>query len=75
MKIAIKNFDNKQVREVELELSFCGTEFDPIDRFGLGRVEYARLHRVNLGGASVPPVPVRPVSPLFLTRHLNLRAF
>lgn len=62
-----------QVRRIEdatLELS--GSERDPIDQMGLGRIVDARLHRVDLT-AGTPPLPRRPLTPLFTLSRLRPR--
>ncbi|MBM7367269.1 acetoacetate decarboxylase family protein [Gordonia hydrophobica] len=62
-----------QTRAVHLdEFRVVGTERDPIDRLGLGAVVDARLHRVNLS-AGVPPIPLRPLTPLFSLTRLRPR--
>ncbi|MGV9673922.1 acetoacetate decarboxylase family protein [Nocardia sp. NPDC003482] len=55
-----------EVREVEdFTLELRGSERDPIDHMGIGSVIEARLHRVDLYGGWVPPLPLRPLTPLF----------
>lgn len=62
-----------EVRDVEMDLKVDGSERDPLHQMGLGAITAARLYRVNLA-AGLPPLPILPVSPLYLTRHLNMRA-
>lgn len=62
-----------EVRRVEdLTLTIGGSERDPIDQMGLGRVIEARLHRVDLTAAR-PPIPIRPLTPLFTAARLRPR--
>lgn len=61
-----------ETRRVDLEVEVGGSERDPLHRMGLGRVVEARLHRVDLSAGS-PPVPVRPLTPLFSATHLRPR--
>ncbi len=61
-----------ETRRVELDLEVGGSERDPLHLMGLGRVVDARLHRVDLS-AGRPPVPLRPLSPLFSATHLRPR--
>lgn len=62
-----------EVREVtDFELRLGGSERDPLDQMGLGRVIQARLHRVDLS-AGRPPLPLRPLSPLFTMTRLRPR--
>ncbi|WP_433565027.1 acetoacetate decarboxylase family protein [Nocardia sp. CA-151230] len=61
----------RRVEDFTLELG--GSERDPIDQMGLGRVIEARLHRVDLFAAGLPPIPLRPLSPLFAASHLRPR--
>ncbi|UQW99222.1 acetoacetate decarboxylase family protein [Streptomyces sp. RerS4] len=62
-----------EVREVTgFELTVGGSERDPLDQMGLGRVLEARLHRVDLTAGS-PPIPLRPLSPLFTATRLRPR--
>ncbi|CAM5325629.1 hypothetical protein TPAU25S_03286 [Tsukamurella paurometabola] len=62
-----------EAREVQLDdFRIGGTDRDPIDRMGLGPVVEARLHRVNLS-AGIPPVPLRPLTPLFSLTRLRPR--
>ncbi|GLE53193.1 hypothetical protein ATCCBAA256_27550 [Mycobacterium montefiorense] len=60
-------------RVVDLSLEIGGSERDPIDQMGIGRVLDARLHRVNLLGVWVPPVVLRPLTPLFAMSHMRPR--
>lgn len=62
-----------EVRDVSLELKLGGSERDPLHEMGLGPIVHARLHRVNLSAGIVPPLPIKPISPLYLTRRLNMR--
>lgn len=62
-----------EVREVtDFELCIGGSERDPIDQLGLGQVVQARLHRVDLS-AGLPPIPLRPLTPLFTATRLRPR--
>ncbi|RJQ73746.1 acetoacetate decarboxylase [Pseudonocardiaceae bacterium YIM PH 21723] len=62
-----------EVRRVEdFQLTVTGSERDPIDQMGLGRVIEARLHRVDLPTSRVL-FPVRPLSPLFAASRLRPR--
>lgn len=62
-----------EVRRVEdFTLEIAGSERDPLDQMGLGRVIEARLHRVDLL-APIPPIPLRPLTPLFGLTHLRPR--
>lgn len=62
-----------EVRRVEhFELTIGGSERDPLDQMGLGRMVDARLHRVDLT-AGLPPIPLRPLTPLFTTTRLRPR--
>ncbi|MUL67759.1 acetoacetate decarboxylase [Mycobacterium sp. CBMA 234] len=62
-----------EVRQVvDFDLSIAGSERDPLDQMGLGRVIEARLHRVDLS-AGLPPVPIRPLTPLFTATRLRPR--
>ncbi|MGO3327276.1 acetoacetate decarboxylase family protein [Gordonia sp. (in: high G+C Gram-positive bacteria)] len=49
-----------------------GSARDPIHLMGLGPAVEARLHRVNLT-AGTPPVPLRPLTPLFSMTRLRPR--
>ncbi|MCC3769770.1 acetoacetate decarboxylase family protein [Streptomyces sp. UNOC14_S4] len=61
------------VREVTgFEITLGGSERDPLDQMGLGRALEARLHRVDLTAGS-PPIPLRPLSPLFTASRLRPR--
>lgn len=62
----------REVRRVELTLELGGSARDPLASMGLGPVQEARLHRVDLGAGSLP-LPVAPVSPLWLADHALLR--
>ncbi|MFI6040183.1 acetoacetate decarboxylase family protein [Nocardia sp. NPDC051321] len=63
-----------EVRRIEdFTLKLDGSERDPIDQMGIGRVIEARLHRVDLLGGWLPPIPVRPLTPLFTMTHLRPR--
>lgn len=62
-----------ETRDVRLDdFRIGGTERDPIDRMGLGAVVSARLHRVDLS-AGTPPIPLRPLTPLFSLTRLRPR--
>ena len=62
-----------EVREVtDFALDLGGSERDPLDQMGFGGVVQARLHRVDLT-AGRPPVPVRPLSPMFIATRLRPR--
>jgi acetoacetate decarboxylase len=61
-----------EVRSAHLEVSFAGSDTDPLHQMGLGRQVEARLHRVNIS-AGRPPIPIRPLTPLFSTTHLRTR--
>ncbi|WP_341268262.1 acetoacetate decarboxylase family protein [Gordonia malaquae] len=62
-----------ETRTVHLDdFRIRGTERDPIDRMGLGAVVDSRLHRVDLSAGS-PPIPLRPLSPLFSLTRLRPR--
>lgn len=62
-----------EVRHVEdFSLTLGGSERDPIDQFGLGRVVEARLHRVDLA-AKAPPMRLRPLTPLYTATRLRPR--
>ncbi|MDJ0392653.1 acetoacetate decarboxylase family protein [Rhodococcus sp. G-MC3] len=62
------------VHDVQFDLKVGGSESDPLDQMGLGDVVHARLHRVDITAPLLPPLPIRPIAPLFLARHLGLRA-
>jgi acetoacetate decarboxylase len=62
-----------EVRRAQLEVTLRGSERDPLHEMGLGRVLGARLHRVDLGGR-LPPLPIRPVSPIWFARNLLARS-
>jgi acetoacetate decarboxylase len=63
-----------EVRRVEMNLRFTGTENDPLHNMGLGKVIEARLHRVDLSGGLIPPIQIpRLRTPLFLLRQFNPR--
>ncbi|WP_336670874.1 acetoacetate decarboxylase family protein [Tsukamurella sp. USMM236] len=62
-----------ETRAVHLdEFRIAGSDRDPIDRMGLGEVVDARLHRVDLS-AGIPPIPLRPLTPLFSLTRLRPR--
>ncbi|QFU87083.1 hypothetical protein [Amycolatopsis sp. YIM 10] len=62
-----------EVREVTgFDLRVGGSERNPLDQLGLGRVIQARVHRVDLS-AGLPPLPLRPLSPLFTVTRLRPR--
>jgi acetoacetate decarboxylase len=62
-----------EVRRAELEVTIAGSERDPIDELGFGRVRAARLHRVNLGAGLDVPHTASLASPLFFVRSLMRR--
>ncbi|KAA0024097.1 acetoacetate decarboxylase family protein [Antrihabitans cavernicola] len=63
-----------EVRQIEdFELQIGGSERDPLDQMGIGRVLDARLHRVDLHSGPIPPLPVRPYTPLFAATRLRPR--
>ncbi|MBF4997013.1 acetoacetate decarboxylase family protein [Nocardia sp. BSTN01] len=63
-----------EVRRIdEFTLEFAGSERDPLDQMGIGRVVEARLHRVDLPGVWIPPIPVRPLTPLFMLSRMRPR--
>jgi acetoacetate decarboxylase len=62
-----------EVRGAQLEVTITGSERDPLDDLGLGRVLAARLHRVDLGG-SMPPIPVGVISPIAYAKYLLMRS-
>lgn len=62
-----------EVRQATLEVEVHGSERDPLDELGLGRVLDARLYRVDLG-AGMLPVPIAAVSPLAYARQLLFRS-
>ncbi|MGE5612727.1 MAG: acetoacetate decarboxylase family protein [Bacillota bacterium] len=64
----------REVHAVDLDFEMRGSDRDPIDRMGLGEVVGARLHRVDLTASMVPPLPLRPVPPTYVPRHLCMRA-
>lgn len=61
-----------ETRRVDLELTVDGTERDPLHLMGLGDVVDARLHRVDLSAGS-PPLPLRPLTPLYSLTRLRPR--
>lgn len=61
-----------ETRRVDLDLTVDGSERDPLHLMGLGAVVDARLHRVDLS-AGRPPVPLRPLTPLFSVTRLRPR--
>lgn len=61
-----------ETRRVDLNLQFQGTDRDPLHLMGLGDVIEARLHRVNLS-AGQPPIPLRPLTPLYSITRLRPR--
>ncbi|MFC5144671.1 acetoacetate decarboxylase family protein [Streptomyces aureoversilis] len=62
-----------EVREVTaFELTVGGSERDPLDVMGLGPPLQARLHRVDLTTGS-PPIPLRPLSPLYTATRVRPR--
>lgn len=62
-----------EVRRAELDVEIVGSARDPLHEMGLGRVVEARLHTVDLTTPWVPPLPVRPLTPLFTATHFNPR--
>jgi acetoacetate decarboxylase len=62
-----------QVREVDVDLQISGSEADPLHEMGLGPVQQARLHTVNIAAGLGVPIVVRPVAPTFLLRRLRPR--
>ncbi|MFB6723970.1 acetoacetate decarboxylase family protein [Kribbella sp. NPDC056345] len=61
-----------ETRRVDLNLTVGGSDRDPLHLMGLGRVLEARLHRVDLAAAR-PPLPLRPLTPLYAVTHLRPR--
>lgn len=62
-----------EVRRVDgVDLTIGGSERDPLDQMGFGAVIEARLHRVDLS-AGRPPVPLRPLTPLYTMTRLRPR--
>jgi len=62
-----------EVRRIDdFTLELAGSERDPIDQMGIGRVIEARLHRVNLLGVWMPPIPLLPL-PAFTLGRLRPR--
>jgi acetoacetate decarboxylase len=62
-----------EVRHAQLAVTIRGSDRDPLHELGFGSVLGARLHRVDLGGR-MPPLPLRPVSPLWFIRNLLIRS-
>lgn len=63
-----------EVRRIEdFSLDVQGSERDPLDQMGIGRVVEARLHRVDLLGGWVPPIPLRPLTPMFVASRMRPR--
>jgi acetoacetate decarboxylase len=62
-----------EVRHVDLTLEVGSSARDPLGELGLGAVRSARLHRVNLAAGGTP-LPIAPISPLWLARNTLLRA-
>lgn len=63
-----------EVRRIDdFHLEVHGSERDPLDQMGIGRVIEARLHRVDLYGGWVPPFPLRPLTPLFTMSRMRPR--
>jgi acetoacetate decarboxylase len=64
-----------EARMVSAEVAVSGSERDPLDELGFGKVTGARYYRLNFGKASSRgfPMPLLPVSPKFIFRHWNLR--
>ncbi|MFD4461248.1 acetoacetate decarboxylase family protein [Nocardia sp. NPDC058480] len=63
-----------EVRRIDdFQLTVLGSERDPLDQLGIGRVLEARLHRVDLQGVWAPPIPLRPLTPLFTASRLRPR--
>lgn len=63
-----------EVRQAEVALTIAGSDRDPLDQMGLGRVLGARLHRVDLGG-SMLPLPVGLANPISFARQLLTRSY
>jgi acetoacetate decarboxylase len=61
-----------ETRRVDLDLTVGGSDRDPLHLMGLGEVVEARLHRVDLS-AGRPPVPLRPLTPLYSVTRLRPR--
>jgi acetoacetate decarboxylase len=64
----------REVRRAEVELHVAGSERDPLERMGFGRVLGGRLHRVDLGGGT-PPIPVGTANPVSFARQLLIRSY
>jgi acetoacetate decarboxylase len=62
-----------EVRRATLDVKVGASERDPLAELGFARIRSAHLHRVNLA-ATLPPVPVALVSPLWFMRQWLLRA-
>lgn len=63
-----------EVRRIEdFQLDLAGSERDPLDQMGIGRVVEARLHRVDLYAGRIPPLPIRPYTPLLTATRLRPR--
>lgn len=62
-----------EVRRAHLDIEVLGSERDPLHLMGLGRVVEARLHTVDLTTPWLPPLPIRPLTPLFTATHFNPR--
>ncbi len=62
-----------EVREANITLTVGGSERDPLHEMGLGAVRRSLLHRVNLGGRTLP-LPLHAVSPLWHMKQWLFRA-
>ncbi|MFI6571474.1 acetoacetate decarboxylase family protein [Nocardia fluminea] len=63
-----------EVRRVDdFTMHVHGSERDPLDQMGIGAVIEARLHRVDLYSGAIPPIPMRPLTPLFTLTRLRPR--
>lgn len=62
----------RSVRAAKIELDIGHSERDPLDELGIGLPQAGYLYRVDLW-ASLPPVPVRLLSPTHLLRHFRRR--
>ena len=62
------------VHRASVRVTIGASERDPIVELGFGAVRASYLHRVNLRAPGMAlPLPVAPVSPAWLARHLLLR--
>jgi acetoacetate decarboxylase len=62
-----------EVRRARLEVEVARSERDPLHELGFGAVTSGYLHRVDLGGGRVPPLPLFPASPRFFLDRLPSR--